>query len=315
MVQQQLHKTSCNSRASECSKTPDSFVMAKPTASVAPVVHRDSWEPVSNVPLSDLASKAGDTLTDYDSAANGSGTGGANRNGNGNNIRSSTVFQETGIGGLSDPSPSTSSNRTSAVSLLHGNLACTSVNNGEGLVGTNQLNSETEVLDMQKAKAEVVARTRSNSADTAPPLSGVIKVSWPSGDKIGNQVLHSGLIGTNTGTPTTSTTAVSFQQQLQTSKNIIISTISKANNTVVTKVLPSMGVGGSTSKVVLPPGMAARNIGSPPTSILSPRVLVQPSSARLSSASPQLNTSTGCTSHQPKVITVSTSSTGIFFHP
>jgi hypothetical protein len=178
----------------------------------------------------------------------------------------------------------------SAISLLHGNVT------------GSALNGEAEILDVQKAKYEAAAaaaaiRTRSNSADT-------IKVAL---DGKAATVVGSGppSVGGQGG------------------KNIVISTINKANNTVVTKVLPSGAIASSTStggpsKVVLPPGVAARSLpATSPTSILSPRVLMQPSSGQRGLASsPSQGTQTlgnasSAAGTQTKVITVATSNSGM----
>ena len=192
-----------------------------------------------------------------------------------------------------EPSVSLSTHKPSAVSLLHGNVT----NSG----ASSSVNGDAEILDVQRAKVEAAVRTRSNSADAA----GVIKVSWHGSDKSVGQV------AATTTAAASGPVTVTGPSQPQ-GKNIVISTI-KANNTVVTKVLPSGNA--ATSKVVLPPGVAARSMtgSSPPTSILPPRVLVQPSVQRIGVTSPQSQggvPALGAAGTQTKIISVSTSTSG-----
>ncbi|KAL8571389.1 hypothetical protein ACOMHN_046564 [Nucella lapillus] len=232
----------------------------KPTASVAPVVHRDTD--------SSSASSAATLASPFEGGAEGHTSEAVGR-----------TSQDSGNNGPSEQSLPSSGPKT--VSLLHGNLT----------TGGSSMNGDAEILDVQKAKVEAAAvvRTRSNSADT----TGVIKVSWHSGgDKGASQAANPAAASLGQG------------------RNIVISAI-KGNNTMLTKVMP--GGSSGTSKVVLPPGVAARTVtGSSPTSILSPRVLVQPSVQRLGLSSPQgqAGHTVGAGGTQTKVISVSTSASG-----
>ncbi|XP_076452960.1 PHD finger protein 12-like [Babylonia areolata] len=269
LTQKQLRKDrgAASNESGKSSDAPSST--AKPTASVAPVVHRDS----------DSASSALTSATALESGESGTGD------------IVSRGSQES-LNGTSEQSVPFSTPKPGTVSLLHGNVTSSS----------SSMNGDAEILDVQKAKVEAAVRTRSNSADTA----SVIKVSWHGSDKSVGQVVNS-TAATSSGPPG-SQSVVSGPPQ---GKNIVISTINKANNTVVTKVLPSGNTG--TSKVVLPPGVAARSVtGNSPTSILSPRVLVQPSVQRLGVSSPQGQGGQvmGASGTQTKVISVSTSTSG-----
>ena len=298
LTQKQLQKNGSttpagdgSSSSSSSKPTDTSCPAAKPTASVAPVVHRE-WDSSSSASAS--ASSASDSVTKVTESVVGSSghSGGTTKSG------------QDPVNGASEqlpPCSSSGSSKPGAISLLHGNLTSGGVVNGEA-----------EILDVQKAKVEAAAtslRTRSNSADAA----GVIKVSWHGSDKTVNQAGSSAAAAPPLGQPQGSHTTAAQ------GKNIVISTINKVNNTVVTKVLPSGGGGAATSKVVLPPGVgvAARSVpGS--SSILSPRVLVQPSLQRLggggasssSSSSVSSSQGQGSAGTQTKVISVSTSTSG-----
>ena len=271
LTQKQLQKNGSTMQASDGSKPTDaSGPTAKPTASVAPVIHRESES------FSSAATSTSDSVAKGTESVSSSG-------------ESVNKAGQDPVNGPSEQSQVCGSVKPSAISLLHGNLT----SSGAG----GAVNGDTEILDVQKAKVEAAVRTRSNSADAA----GVIKVSWHGSDKTVNQTSSSA--GPSAGGAHTTLSAASSSQPQ--GKNIVISTINKANNTVVTKVLPS---GSSTNKVVLPPGVAARSVtGSSPTSILSPRVLVQPSVQRLGMAS---SPNQGTAGTQTKVISVSTSTSG-----
>nr|KAG5713321.1 hypothetical protein BaRGS_007848 [Batillaria attramentaria] len=297
MMQKQLQKTSgSGGKLGDISKQSEPGSTAKPTASVAPVVHRDP-EPsgASSASSTDSLTKVADSVVTPEVGGN-AGDGGGVKSG---------VTSDPANGPHEQVLPS--GGKSGAISLLHGNLGSNS----------GALNGDTEVLDVQKAKVEAAAvRTRSNSADAATGTSGLIRVSRSNTERPGGSqvttISAQSVSNSQSGMP-----AASSQQQLQTpqGKNILISTINKANNTVVTKVLPSPG-SSTTSKVVLPPGVAARSVsGSPPTSILSPRVLVQPSMRVAGSAtSGQGSQTNGCSmvgaGPQTKVISVSTSASG-----
>lgn len=298
MTQKQLQKTSSPGSKLGDSNKIEACSTAKPTASVAPVVQRDlDSSACSTVSSADSATKTADSVVNTEGVSSvGDGKGSAIPDSV--NGPHELVFS--------------SGNKSGAISLLHGNLGSSS--------GSGALNGDAEVLDVQKAKVEAAVRTRSSSADAAPGTPGVIKVSRASTDKPGSQaVTISGQPVPNAGSACQAGLPVpSSQQQLQTpqGKNILISTINKANNTVVTKVLPSPSGAAASGKVVLPSGVAARAVGgSPPTSILSPRVLVQPSmrlaGSSASGSGPQSNScSVVGAGPQTKVISVSTSASG-----
>lgn len=292
MTQKQLQKSSGGLKTGDANKTPESCPAAKPTASVAPVVQRDSESSTSGVASStDSVTKATDSGVNSESNVGDSKNGVSSDSVNGPQLSQEQVLMSGSI-------------KPGAISLLHGNL---------GSSGSNVLNGDTEVLDVQKAKVEAAVRTRSNSADAATGPPGLIKVTRTSTDRSASQVAAiSGQSGAQSQLPASSSQLPVSQQQLQApqGKNILISTINKANNSVVTKVLPNPG--GTTSKLVLPPGVSARSVGgSPPTSILSPRVLVQPSMRVVGSAAGQVSQTNGVAAGpQTKVISVSTSASG-----
>ena len=272
LTQKQLQKNGSTTQASDSSKPADaSCPTAKPTASVAPVMHRECGA------FSSAAASSSDGAPKGTDSVSGSGD-------------SVNKVAQDPANGPSEQLQACSSIKPGAISLLHGNLTSSSA--------SSAVNGDAEILDVQKAKVEAAVRTRSNSADAA----SVIKVSWHGSDKTVNQASSStGPLG-QSGAHTALSAATSQTQ----GKNIVISTINKANNTVVTKVLP--GGSTTTNKVVLPAGVAARNVtGSSPTSILSPRVLVQPSVQRVGMAS---SPSQGTAGTQTKVISVSTSTSG-----
>ncbi|KAK7087616.1 PHD finger protein 12-like [Littorina saxatilis] len=280
LAQKQLLKTgSSSTQSSDGSKLSDSSTSSgKPTASVAPVVHRDIDSSMSTSG-SDISSRATDSV--------------------GNSGDFAKPAPEP-VNGSSEQSLLTSSgsSKTGAISLLHGNVTS---NNASAV------NGEAEILDVQKAKVEAAVRTRSNSADAA----GVIKVSWHGSDKSVSQAGSASTAPSGQSSSLPAPLPPPPPPSQPQGKNIVISTINKANNTVVTKVLPSGST--ATSKVVLPPGIAAKSVaGSSPTSILSPRVLVQPSVQRIGMSSPQSqgSLSQGTAGTQTKVISVSTSTSG-----
>ncbi|XP_048745110.2 PHD finger protein 12-like [Ostrea edulis] len=155
-------------------------------------------------------------------------------------------------------------NRVGAISLLH----------PPGSSSSSQSSVNGEVGESSKGKTDtVLIKSRSKSVDGSP--ANIVRVNWASVDK---QV---------TSGASTSTTP--------SGKNIVISAINKANNTVVTKVL-----GPTQGNKLLANNMAA-NSGSSSTSILSPRVSGQ---SAIKVASVQGRTNTGGSA--AKVITVST---------
>ncbi|XP_067649895.1 PHD finger protein 12-like [Haliotis asinina] len=248
LAQKQLQKSSDSAKSDSGGRCEH----GKPTASVAPVIHRET----DNAQCSLAAGDAQPSHTFKDSndcdrtnSLNGSGL---------------TSPQET------LPNGPFEIGKGAAISLLHGGTAATS---------SSTMNGEMEYADVQKTKPDaVVIRTRSNSADSASP--NVVKVTWPCGEK---QV--SGGVTNTQG------------------KNILISAINK-----VTKVLPNSSQVG---KVVLPANMAAKNVsGSNPTSILSPRVTMQPAVKIATPGGKPSSTGSGSTS-SPKVITVSASPSGV----
>lgn len=301
MAQKQLQSNSFLGQGVDPCRNADSSIATKPTASVAPVIHcgeSDLSMMALEHPSPENVQKMTDSLMDCENTA-GDDSPACDGLGSSASKGSLQLVHENSQNGPGEPLPSPS-NRSSAVSLLHGNL-CNSSGGG--------VSSDAEVLDIQKARVDVAARTRSNSADAAVTTAGIIKVSWPSGERTGNQSTSSMAGQQSSKANVLMPSGVSVQQQQ--GKNIVISTINKTNNTVVTKVLPGAAGQGTTSKVVLPQSMGARNNGSsPPTSILSPRVLVQPS-ARTTNSSPQgstIQSNAGTSVPSPKVITVSSSS-------
>ena len=123
-----------------------------------------------------------------------------------------------------------------AVSLLHP-PSCSSLSQGS-------VNGEVDSSDYTKSKSDsVVIRSRRDSVDGSQPNASIVRLNWASGDK-----------------QTTNVTSNSS------SKNIVISAINKANNTVVTKVL-----GPASGGKVHSNNLAARAVGNGTTSILSPR--------------------------------------------
>jgi hypothetical protein len=159
--------------------------------------------------------------------------------------------------------------RLGAISLLHPPASSS----------PQQSSVNGEVGESSKSKSDtVLIKSRSKSVDGSP--ANIVRVNWASVDK---QV---------TSGASTSTTP--------SGKNIVISAINKANNTVVTKVL-----GPTQGNKLLTNNMAA-NSGSSSTSILSPRVSGQ---SAIKVASVQGRTSTGGSA--AKVITVSTPTSGI----
>lgn len=269
LTQKQVRKDKSATTPSETSKSDTSSTTTKPTASVAPVVHRDT----------DSSSSVARSASPSEGGAEGGG------------FSSDVSRTSPDSNGSSEQSvPPSSIPKPGTVSLLHGNLTGS---------GSSSMNGDAEILDVQKAKVEAAVRTRSNSADTA----GVIKVSWHSGDKGVSQAATSTSLGQPGGQSMVSGTPQG--------RNIVISAIKGNSNTMLTKVVPGGNTG--TSKVVLPPGVAARTVtGNSPTSILSPRVLVQPSVQRLGVNSPQGQGSqtVGAGGTQTKVISVSTSASG-----
>lgn len=156
-------------------------------------------------------------------------------------------------------------NRGGAISLLHP-------------PSTSQHSVNGEIGESSKSKPEtVLIKSRSKSVDGSP--ANIVRVNWASVDK-----------QASSGASTSTTPS---------GKNIVISAINKANNTVVTKVL------GPTQGNKLIANNVAANSGGNSTSILSPRVSGQ---SAIKVASVQGRTSTvGSTA---KVITVSTPTSG-----
>lgn len=157
--------------------------------------------------------------------------------------------------------------RGGAVSLLHP-------------PGVSQNSVNGEVGESSKNKTEtVLIKSRSKSVDGSP--ANIVRVNWASVDKQASS------------TASTSTTP--------SGKNIVISAINKANNTVVTKVL-----GPTQGNKLLANNVAAANSGSSPSSsILSPRVSGQ-SAIKVASVQGRTNSGGSTT----KVITVSTPTSG-----
>ncbi|XP_061166632.1 PHD finger protein 12-like [Saccostrea echinata] len=171
-------------------------------------------------------------------------------------------------GPLSDPISNgpLEGNRGGAISLLH----------PPGPSSQSSMNGE--LGESSKSKSEtVLIKSRSKSVDGSP--ANIVRVNWASMDK-----------QTTSGASTSTTPS---------GKNIVISAINKANNTVVTKVL------GPTQGNKLLANNVAANSGSSSTSILSPRVSGQ-SAIKVASVQGRTNT-VGSTA---KVITVSTPTTG-----
>ncbi|XP_064613233.1 LOW QUALITY PROTEIN: PHD finger protein 12-like [Liolophura sinensis] len=136
-----------------------------------------------------------------------------------------------------------------------------------------------------------VVKTRSNSLDSAPV--NVVKVSWPSGEKTCHSMAAS--------------TSPSITSK---GKNIVISAINKANNTVITKVVSSPGSQGgkpfSNSATV----KSVSSSASPTPSLV--HVTRNPSSRHLGSLAASVNSVSSATSSgASKIITVTTTPQGV----
>ncbi|XP_033748220.1 PHD finger protein 12-like [Pecten maximus] len=197
LAQQQIQKSSDgSSRLSETSKP------EKPTASVQPVVQRDSAEQESS-------SSVGQSCDiDKLSALDGDRT-----------LLNGPVSQDGVSNGPLDV------NRGGAISLLNPPGFSSSgqiVGSGSN---SSSLNGDVEMTDVSNVKgttssdSPAVIKSRSNSTDSP----SIVRVNWSSGDK------QSVAVSSATGVTTPS------------GKNIVISAINKSNNTVVTKVLGQGG--------------------------------------------------------------------------
>lgn len=203
-----------------------SVEITKPMASVSPVVQKDSSAQDSSQAASIAASCSSGTSTPMGSGKEPQ-TDSDKTLVNGPSVSAAGCDSPDSMPFSNGPVPAEVGVKSGAVSLLN------HAPNGE--IGRTPSDSAGTV------------KTRSNSLDSAPV--NVVKVSWPSGDKM-------------TGSTSPSITSKG--------KNIVISAINKANNTVITKVVSSPGSQGgkpfSNSATVKSVGSSAS-----PTSILSPR--------------------------------------------